>query len=451
MGQVVTFQYGLSSDPYKITQITDPFGRTAVFNYTTDPSGALELKSITDQLGLNSSYQYQTGDFISQLTTPYGTTTFTQVSNPLDSSTTSLLAVDPNGGQEYWENWIDKNPDVPDSEKLLPNGISTQQNQYLAFRNTYYWNTAAIAMDPGHPYTNAYVYHWLHSGNGSDETPVLESEKPALESRIWYTYHNQTNGPTYIGSSDEPFEVARVLDDGSTQLWRYVYNYLGHVTQRTDPIGRTTVYAYDTNNVDLLSVYQDNPSGTSTDPYQVPADLIASFTYYPFHLVNTATDASGQTTTYTYNNFSEIKTVTPPIRAGKGAETTTYTYGQGPGNLGGYLKTITGPQAGAITQMSYDGRARIQSITASDGAVTSFNYDSGDRVTGITFPDSSEEAFQYQNLNLHFSQDRSGYWTEYFHNSVRQLVAVEDPMLGSPRINAAHAVTSKRSGTRRVT
>ena len=68
------------------------------------------------------------------------------------------------------------------------------------------------------------------------------------------------------------------------------------MTKVTDPLGRVTSYAYDTNGIDLLRVYQRNPAGQSTDPDGQAADIIASYTYNSQHEPLTSTDAAGQTT-----------------------------------------------------------------------------------------------------------------------------------------------------------
>jgi YD repeat-containing protein len=44
----------------------------------------------------------------------------------------------------------------------------------------------------------------------------------------------------------------------------------------------------------------------------------------PAHCPATVTDASGQTTNYTYNSQGQVTSVTPPVRSGHSAETTTY-------------------------------------------------------------------------------------------------------------------------------
>jgi YD repeat-containing protein len=72
LGQVTTLAYEHPTDPLKITRVTDPFGRTATFTYTA----AGQLESLTDAIGLTSRVTYGASDFVTSLTTPYGTTTF---------------------------------------------------------------------------------------------------------------------------------------------------------------------------------------------------------------------------------------------------------------------------------------------------------------------------------------------------------------------------------------
>jgi YD repeat-containing protein len=72
LGQVTTLVYEHPTEPLTITAVEDPFGRRATFQY----NAAGQLAAITDTLGLTSSFLYGPEDFIEQMTTPYGTTTF---------------------------------------------------------------------------------------------------------------------------------------------------------------------------------------------------------------------------------------------------------------------------------------------------------------------------------------------------------------------------------------
>ncbi len=117
IGQVTTLSYDLSSDPLKITRVTDPFGRFATFDYTSTG----RLMRITDVICMPSSFGYGPTDFISTLTTPYGTTTFTY--GEPDGTTRWLEATDPLGGTERVE-YRHAAPGIGSSESAVPQGMT---------------------------------------------------------------------------------------------------------------------------------------------------------------------------------------------------------------------------------------------------------------------------------------------------------------------------------------
>jgi hypothetical protein len=87
---VTTLSYNESNDDLKVSLVTDPFGRSASFGYDSTTG---HLASITDVLNITSNFTYLTvngtvTDFISSLTTWYGTTNFTygDSSTGLDST-----------------------------------------------------------------------------------------------------------------------------------------------------------------------------------------------------------------------------------------------------------------------------------------------------------------------------------------------------------------------------
>jgi YD repeat-containing protein len=146
IGQVTTLSYEDSGDPLKITRVTDPFGRFATFEY--DGNG--RLASIVDVIGLRSSFEYEAGDFISAMTTPYGTTRFHATVNH-NGETRTLEATDPLGGVQRLEFWgyVD-GPEPPggvdpDGE---PAGFALA-NKFLGKPTSYYWSKRAMAAAPG--------------------------------------------------------------------------------------------------------------------------------------------------------------------------------------------------------------------------------------------------------------------------------------------------------------
>ena len=97
---MTTLSYELAADPLKLTKVTDPYGRIATLTY----NAAGELASITDVIGLTSSFHYGPYDFIANMTTPYGTTVFTHESDVSQTNSFRFIqATDPLGGTERVE------------------------------------------------------------------------------------------------------------------------------------------------------------------------------------------------------------------------------------------------------------------------------------------------------------------------------------------------------------
>lgn len=401
--------YELPADPYKITKVTDPFGRFATFEYTNG-----QLTRITDEIGIQSSFAYAPGtDSITSLTTPYGTTTF---ASGQDSTSRWIEATDPLGGKErveYRDNAVGMNP----SDSVAPNapGIT---NANLNVRNTFYWDKKAMLEAPG-VLTKAQITHWLLNADGS-VSGIPSSKKQPLENRVWYTYLDQ---PDYqhAGPSANPSQIARVLADGSTQLSQFVYNDLGKTTKSTDPVGRVITYVYP-NQIDLTEVRQTTGSNN---------ELLRSFTYNSLHEPLIDTDAAGQSTTYTYNTQGQILT-----RKNAKNEQTTYTYG---GTApAGYLESVASPLFNgnsAITTFGYDGANRVRTIkNVADDYTTTTDYDNLDRKIKITYPDTTFEEFKYTDnltgamkLDLTGSRDRRGLWTYRHYDANQHMDSITDP------------------------
>lgn len=406
LGQVTTLAYELTADPLRITKVTDPFGRSASFDY--DDNG--RLVRITDVIGITSEFQYGTGDFIVALTTPYGTTTFRK--NEYQTYWRSLEATDPLGGTEHLE-YRYTTPEVPASEPV-PQGISGSQS--LRSSNSFFWDKRAQALAPG-DFSKARVTRWLYNPQLGQVDMIPHSTKQPLEGRVWYEYAATTQASS-IGSSANPTKVARLLDDGSSQVRRFEYNSKGRVTRATDPVGRETVYQYDTNEADLLAVRQRSLAAAGG------YDLLASFTYNARHQRLTAMDASGLTTTYAYDLLGHMIALTTPARAGM-VENRTTTYSYGPD---GSLLSIAGPGVGTTTAYSYDSYGRVRTATDADGYAVTTDYDSLDRPTRTTYSDGTYEEIAYSRLDAERRRDRAGRWTHTFYDPLRRVVASRDAL-----------------------
>jgi YD repeat-containing protein len=410
-GDKTTLTYADASDEFKVTKVTDPFGRSASFTYNADG----ELASITDTLGITSSYTYLfgSGDFITSLTTPYGTSTFTYGDSTTDYrlGTTIFLTITDPLGQTQRVEFRQQAPGIPDSDppNTVPVGMTTA-NQFLSFRDTFVWNAHQLALatlpDGEFDYTKARIIHFLHAGNFSQTSGVPESIKEPLENRVWYSYPGSGIG---VGSTNQPTAIGRVLDDGTTQLETFQYNSFGLVTQFKDPVGRQRTLTYAANGIDPLTI-----SNTTAGANQ----HLLSATYNSQHEPLTSTDASGQVTKYTYNAAGQLLTSTDAL-GGK----TTYTYG-----ATGLLLSIAGPIANSTVTYTYDAFNRRASSTTPQGHKLLFSYDTADRPTTFKYPDGTTSKLLYNKLDVVSLTDRLKHTINYVFDANRQATQVTDPL-----------------------
>jgi RHS repeat-associated protein len=417
VGQVTRLQYDLAADPRKVTAVVDPFGRTAAFSYSADNG---HLVGAMDPGGITSSYIWSANDFISQLTTPYGTTTF---------STDDVL---PNiSGQNFWRTLTitdplglisrvdqrDQAPVVTGISEPVPERMNVGlEPEYLSFRNVFVWDAHQLSMaeqtpnpDGSPDYTKARILHFLHS-DMQTASFVLESTKNPLENRIWYLYSGQSGGMT-IGTSNKPTAVGRVLDDGTTQLATFQWNEFGHITQLVDPAGRKRTFQYAANGIDLSAVFATNGTASST--------LFSAF-YDSHHEPLTITDGAGAKSSLTYNANSQPLTFTNALN-----QTAKYLYDN---PTGGFLTAIqlSTDNQNFVNQaeFSYDNYGRVRTFTDEMSYTRTVSYDVYDRPTSVAFPDGTIETWTYKFLDLETHLDRMNHKSNYVYDADRRLIRI---------------------------
>jgi RHS repeat-associated protein len=401
--------------PFILTRVVDPFGRTATFFYGSSINA--RLSTITDAIGLTSSflYDYKPGlpDLgMTNLITPYGTTTFSRGSFNGIYRANWVEITHPNGEKERVE-YSEKTPaNIFSTEPLgiVPKGVPVR-NFILWARNTYHWDRKAYAEGYApFDYSKARIYHWTHGLDYSTASPILESFKEPLEHRMWFNYDGQVN-PTFVGTSDRPTKIARTTEDGSTQLFQFEYNALGNATRAIDPLGRTLSFNYSTNQIDLLEVRQTRAGQN---------ELLVSATYNPQHQPLTITDAAGQTTRFSYNARGQMLSATNAL-----GHATAFLY-----DTDGYLLAIDGPLPGTndTRRFAYDTVGRLRTTTDQDGFTFTIDYDGMDRPTKLSYPDATYEEITYNRLDPEVLRDRTGRETRLTHDSLRRLVAIQDAL-----------------------
>jgi RHS repeat-associated protein len=211
--------------------------------------------------------------------------------------------------------------------------------------------------------------------------------------------------------------IGRVLDDGSSQIYRYEYNSRGNTSRYIDPVGRETLYEYAANGIDLLSVKQKNAG--SPGGYE----LLTAYTYNSQHSPITVVDPAVQTVTYTYNAEGQVSTLTTPERASISEDRAiTYSY-----DVDGYLETVEAP-LNATTSYTYDSYGRVDTVTQADDYALTFDYDDLDRPTKVTYPDASFVEVAYERLGPVRTRDRLGRWSHMAYDALGRLTATTDPL-----------------------
>jgi RHS repeat-associated protein len=389
--------------------ITDPFGRSA--NLTYDASK--RLASITDTIGLTSVFSYDASSAVNSMTTPYGTTQIATGSTNTSVYVNSrwVTITDPLGNTER-EEFVQPAPAAySDPLATVPKGLATY-NAYLEYRDSYHWDphqyvAAGCAPAGTCNYAMARTTHFVHAPFSDLEGTAIESRKTPLENRVWFNYPNQSSSP-YAGTSQQPTAIARVLDDGTTQLEKRAYNALGNPAQFVDPAGRTTNLTYAANQIDLTSVTQTTGTTQTT---------IAQMTYNAQHRPVTVSDAAGQTTNLGYNPTGQLTSVTNPA-----GEITNFKY-----DGLGYLAAVIDANGVTAASFTRDAAGRVATSTDSEGRTLGYSYDNADRVTQIAYTDGTTEQFSYDKLDLAAYRDRQGHVWSYGHDANRRLTSVIDP------------------------
>lgn len=292
-------------------------------------------------------------------------------------------------------------------------GPTGYDNMFLYYRNTFHWDKVAYSAQ-ARDYQKARITHWLHNPEGQT-SPIVESTKEPLESRIWHKYPGQYYG-IYEGSTGTAIGTARVLDDGSTQETRTTYNPLGLPLTNTDPLGRKTVYTYAANHIDVLTIQQQ--VGTSG-----ALATVASYTYNSQHLPLTSTDAAGQTTRHSYDAAGRLTSTTDPL-----GRTTTHHY-----DTAGRLTSTVNANGAVQESRTYDTLDRLLTKTDSEGHTVTYAYDAFDRVTQIAYPNGTTTEYGYTRLDRTTVKDRMGRVTRYACDANRRLVSSTDPLGGITR------------------
>ncbi len=243
------------------------------------------------------------------------------------------------------------------------------------------------------------------------------------------------------------------MTDANNHTWSNTWDAKGNKLTSTDPLSRTTRYAYNTTN-DLLVVTDTlgitntytydsggNPLSMSRPLTQTNQLALTTYTYdaaHPGDMVS-MTDPLGRTSTYTYDAYGYPASSTDPL-----THTTILT-----NDILGRVLSTTSPR-GSTNAFAYDPYGDVTVITDSRGYTTTYTYDpnrnvvsardANDHVTTYDYnpdheliqetrPDSTHSNMAYDNASNVISQTNGlGQTTTYSFDSFNRPTTTTDAL-----------------------
>jgi len=441
-----TIGYANTTHNYYPTNITANIGNVTTGSVNLTYTSGFRLASITDPAGITSNFTYgnssSPGD-VTNITTPYGNTTMdwttlTYTSSiPGNQTGTSLLITHPDGSQEL-DDYLEVFDESAVSGHNPISGTGSIHDDYTSLYFSKHAMETALADLSSYYDLNPLTRAWLDNGGASgrpfyaystvygwclNSGTYVSIGVPQVIGKPLSTAGGSSSAGVYdiqgfqynIDGAGEPImtQPSLVEDDGHAA--NYYYNNVGNPTQilidlaavnmstallsyhdgapsmpGTSGTYRETNLTYDSNNIDLLSVYQTDNGGSGN--YH-----LASFANYTSHLPQTVTDAAGAVTNLSYAN----STLTQVQRMGTGnTALQTINYNR---DANGYISNITvsGANITNATVASYlYSNGLVQQATDARGFSANFTYDGLQRPLSANFSDGTYEAWNYTNVTI---------------------------------------------------
>jgi YD repeat-containing protein len=225
---------------------------------------------------------------------------------------------------------------------------------------------------------------------------MLETKTDQVGNTSSYSYDtdNRVTLMTYTAAGQ-----LATLTDSAGIVTGYTYDAAGNMISSTDPSG-TTIYAYDSMN--RLTRIIDPLGHITSNSYDKQGNRVSQ------------TDANGNTTTYDFTDQRQVSAVKDALNnktnfsygtsacssCGSGVDkltaltdakqqTTNYNY-----DLISRLTKETDP-LGKTTDYTYDDAGNVASKTDANGITANYSYDALKRLTAKSYPDNSGETHSY--------------------------------------------------------
>ncbi len=225
------------------------------------------------------------------------------------------------------------------------------------------------------------------------------------------TDQSVTTGITTTNTYDanHPTQLASLTSAGISYTFTHYANGNMDVINYPASIGGYEKYTYDTYNNPLTHrdakgiittmTYPDNKNvATITKPVGDGSNINQSFSYYPNGLPQTSTDNEGVITQYSYNNYGNLNSVNIPAKDINVAS--IYHYAS--------RKTSVTDARVNTTNYTYDENSNLKTETDALNHVTTYVYDDNDNLSTITNAKGKVTTLGYDDLDRNISQEFGG-------------------------------------------
>jgi RHS repeat-associated protein len=297
-------------------------------------------------------------------------------------------------------------------------------------------------------YTNSYYLHTMQSENNFTTTftrdgnhrvtridyPDSGYETFGYDSAHFYqlSSHRMTTGGTetfaYDGLHRKQYYSDPYHSNPGNPSIQYFYDDLGRVSRVSDALSHSTDFDY--NDRGQLMV--------TTLPWYIGTRYTISNAYNADGTLRSKTDELGNLTSYTYDDYRRLKTVTLPVRGdGSGTHTTSFYYGANPWDgVADYRLTDANATyvvlpSGKKTKILYDDNRRKSTATIApntlDETTTSYGYDAMGNLTTVTNPRNYVTTTVYDQRNRSSSVTFGGQTTTFQYDTAGHRKTITRP------------------------
>ncbi len=400
VGRVFFIAY---NEDNKISTITDPMNHVITYTYEDDL-----LKVVTDQMGRHQTYDYNASKYLISVKNHHDVVTEAiTYNNAASNGVYKVKTYTNNLGNVFSYTYGTNKTTITDTNNRVIEKTFDPQFYVISSKD---------------PEGKSTFVEYYKDSNGINRY----GEEKKVTDRLGNVTSYERN--TATGNIEKIF-----YPDGSYS--EYEYDDKNNTRMEQDPEGNKTFYIYDADKVKLL---QEIRPINGVDSYSIQADQskfnIKSYTYYSEgeskllgykakNLLKSVTDPEGNTISYTYDNYGNIKT----SKDAEGFITTTTR------NILGWTLSSKSP-SGYITSNTYNSKGQLVKQVEDNGETTRYVYDDLGRLIQEIDPntyDPSKDGLNLATPSNTYSDSTVG--LRYQYNSKNQVIVLKDALNNARR------------------